>query len=325
MRRTWIKLWIDESLRGSMIAELTPEQRWIFIGLLLLAGRSKTPGTIFNRNDEFGVPFGYSNARLADELGVKSGSIPGALHRMILKNKITINKKGVINICNWTKYQSEYERQRVARIKVRTPAADICGGTPQISAGDVFNPSRTNAADVSALDREGEGDKEKKYKNTSRPVSQEQNPDDVKLTQLLISLMKENNPESSILKHQTPVRLAGWYSSCRLLRERDGKTPEAIAQVIQFSQDDEFWRSNILSMPKLREQWDQLYLKAKSAVSRQASKSSQVDKGSTKSNQSYWAAYNAHKHKLLQSGMSEKNASTKMIAWAKENQKVRAV
>jgi hypothetical protein len=86
---------------------------------------------------------------------------------------------------------------------------------------------------------------------------------DIRLTQLLIDLMQENNPESSILKRLTPDRQAEWIDQCRLLRERDKKTPEEIERVIRFSQSDSFWKSNILSMPKLREKWDTLWLKAK--------------------------------------------------------------
>ena len=40
MKRTWIKLYVDQTLRGSMIEELTPDQRWMFVGLLLMAGFS---------------------------------------------------------------------------------------------------------------------------------------------------------------------------------------------------------------------------------------------------------------------------------------------
>ena len=87
-------------------------------------------------------------------------------------------------------------------------------------------------------------------------------PVDVRLTQLLVDLMLLNNPKSSIIKRLTPARQAEWFKQCRLLREADGKTPEEIERVIAFSQTDSFWKSNILSMPKLREQWDQLWLKA---------------------------------------------------------------
>ena len=49
-----------------------------------------------------------------------------------------------------------------------------------------------------------------------------------------------------------------WRDSARLLIDRDGRTPERIHKAIDWCQDDEFWRGNILSMPKLREKYDQL-------------------------------------------------------------------
>jgi hypothetical protein len=53
-----------------------------------------------------------------------------------------------------------------------------------------------------------------------------------------------------------------WHDAARLLIDKDGKTPEQIESAIRWSQSDEFWRSNILSMPKLREKYEQLRLAA---------------------------------------------------------------
>lgn len=87
--------------------------------------------------------------------------------------------------------------------------------------------------------------------------------EDIKLTQLLIDKMTENDPNSSILRRLTSKRQEVWINECRLLREKDERTPEQIEQIIIFSQGDSFWKANILSMPKLREKFDQLWLKAK--------------------------------------------------------------
>lgn len=97
-----------------MIAELTPEQRWIFVGLLLLAGDSELAGTIYRRKDEDGNLLGYSDIVLADTLGVEENEIKIGLTRMIEKEKITVDPRGVVSICNWKKYQSDYERTKDA-------------------------------------------------------------------------------------------------------------------------------------------------------------------------------------------------------------------
>lgn len=59
-----------------------------------------------------------------------------------------------------------------------------------------------------------------------------------------------------------PQVTKAWRDSCRLLIDRDGKTAEQVAKAIDWSQADEFWRANVLSMPTLRRQYDRLRLAA---------------------------------------------------------------
>ena len=65
-----------------------------------------------------------------------------------------------------------------------------------------------------------------------------------------------------------PPVTAGWLRACRLMMERDGRTPEQIRRAIDWCQADGFWRSNILSMPKLRERFDTLRLQAQRGSAR---------------------------------------------------------
>lgn len=51
-----------------------------------------------------------------------------------------------------------------------------------------------------------------------------------------------------------------WRDAARLLLDRDGVSLAEALRVLNWSQDDDFWRSNILSMPKFREKYDQLKL-----------------------------------------------------------------
>lgn len=52
-----------------------------------------------------------------------------------------------------------------------------------------------------------------------------------------------------------------WADAMRLLNERDGRSWDEILAMVDWCQDDNFWRSNILSGDKLREKWDQLEAK----------------------------------------------------------------
>jgi len=53
-----------------------------------------------------------------------------------------------------------------------------------------------------------------------------------------------------------------WRDAARLLIDKDGMTEKQVHDAIDWSTRDHFWHRNILSMPKLREQYDKLRLAA---------------------------------------------------------------
>lgn len=53
-----------------------------------------------------------------------------------------------------------------------------------------------------------------------------------------------------------------WRNAARLMLDADGRTEEQVAWIIDWCQRNEFWRSNVMSMPKVREKFDQMRLKA---------------------------------------------------------------
>jgi len=59
-----------------------------------------------------------------------------------------------------------------------------------------------------------------------------------------------------------PAITRKWRDACRLLIDKDGRSPEQVKAAIDWSQSDEFWRVNILSMPTLRDKYDRLRLDA---------------------------------------------------------------
>jgi hypothetical protein len=154
MRRTWIKLYVDQCLRGSMIEELTPAQRWLWFGLLLMAGDSSIPGVIFRRRDENGMLVGFSDITIAETLDVDIETYRDGIRRMIEKNKINSDDRGVISIVNWNKYQSEYQRQKPYR-------------------GDGYKKHSNQGDDVD-IERDVDGDVEEEKNNgrKSGPLSE---------------------------------------------------------------------------------------------------------------------------------------------------------
>lgn len=63
-----------------------------------------------------------------------------------------------------------------------------------------------------------------------------------------------------------------WRTAARLMLDQDGRTETEVLGAIDWCQADEFWRSNILSLPKLREKYDQLRLHAQRARAAPASR-----------------------------------------------------
>ncbi|MFE2407028.1 hypothetical protein ACFXDE_01655 [Kitasatospora sp. NPDC059408] len=60
-----------------------------------------------------------------------------------------------------------------------------------------------------------------------------------------------------------------WRDAARLLIDTDKVSLTDVLGAIRWSQNDEFWRSNILSMPKLRQKYPQLRLRAQAQQQRQ--------------------------------------------------------
>jgi len=65
---------------------------------------------------------------------------------------------------------------------------------------------------------------------------------------------------------KVPSRTKKNLDAARLLLDRDGKTVGQVKACIDFATTDEFWRTNILSMSKLRDKYDQLRMKATAGV-----------------------------------------------------------
>lgn len=59
-----------------------------------------------------------------------------------------------------------------------------------------------------------------------------------------------------------PTITRAWRDAARLMLDRDDRTEDQVHRAIDFCQDDPFWMANVLSMPKLRQQYDRLRLLA---------------------------------------------------------------
>lgn len=119
---------------------------------------------------------------------------------------------------------------------------------------------------------EGEGEKgggevvrEGKKNILSRTASRDTaRPDVDELCSLLADRIVANGSKR-------PRITKGWRDAARLLLDEDGRTPEQVRNAITWCQGHDFWRGVVLSMPKLREKYDQLRLAAERGARARAS------------------------------------------------------
>jgi hypothetical protein len=106
--RTWIKVYCDKWLEGTL-REDSPDIRGVWIDLLVLAGggRYGDSGEIKLANG-----IGFTDKQIAEILKMKASLWRRAKQRFIDTERIKISPKGAIQISNWSKYQSEYRRQK---------------------------------------------------------------------------------------------------------------------------------------------------------------------------------------------------------------------
>lgn len=92
-------------------------------------------------------------------------------------------------------------------------------------------------------------------KSSSEPQAAPTRPEIEHLCTLLAELIEANGS-------RRPTITKKWRDSARLLIDRDGISPDRIERAIRWSQANDFWRGNVMSMPKLREHYDRLRLDA---------------------------------------------------------------
>ena len=82
---------------------------------------------------------------------------------------------------------------------------------------------------------------------------------EMKLAMHLFAKIKENNPEHRPL---TDAQKQSWADHIRLMMQRDNRTAKQIKGMIDWCQQDDFWKTNILSTAKLRKQYDKMKVRA---------------------------------------------------------------
>ncbi|MCY8083251.1 Replication protein O [Bacillus inaquosorum] len=89
---------------------------------------------------------------------------------------------------------------------------------------------------------------------------------DMENAEYLFKEIKNNNPDAK------KPNLEKWANEFRLIRERDKRTDDQIKYLIKWTQQDDFWKANILSPSSLRKHYDKLVVKIKSTKGKEQTK-----------------------------------------------------
>lgn len=115
----------------------------------------------------------------------------------------------------------------------------------RIRQGGVQNPSK-------------EGEQSAPEPRTNRPKATEErptSPEAANLCSLLADLIEANGSKR-------PTIAKAWLLEADRLFRLDKRPPDEVERVLRWSQADEFWRGNVLSMPTFRAKYDRLRLAA---------------------------------------------------------------
>ena len=171
------------------------------------------------------------------------------VHNFLEHNRTAAQAKRV------SERRSEAAKARWA--KAKAPDAP----SMQSAVQDAMQPAMQNG-DVCNAERE----KERKRDTTPADDAAAPPREDVEaLCTLLADLIEANGSKR-------PTITKRWRDAARLMLDSDGRALAEAERVIRWSQADGFWKTNILSMPKLREKYDQLRLRMGATTPQQAPK-----------------------------------------------------
>lgn len=239
----WIKVYRD-LLDKPIWIESTPEQKTILITILMMVNHHKKewewqgkpyhvkPGQVVTSLDSIAQKCGK---------GVSVQNIRTALNRFekyeFLTNEST-NKNRLITIVNWGFYQQNEDELT----------------SKSTSSQQIFNKQLT----TNKNDKELKNGKEDINLSSRKCKAYDEESIPYQLSLRLFKNIRKNNPAFK------EPNLQKWSDDFRLMMERDNRTEEQITYLINWCQQDSFWKSNILSPSKLRKQFDLLIIKVTS-------------------------------------------------------------
>lgn len=241
---------------SEQIAECSPNARLTFIGM-------------WNFCDDYGV-HPASPARLKMEVfpadAFTKEDISGWMQELISQGLVAEYESGNAFywlVTGWSKHQ-----------KIDSPTGQYPMPDGNIGAKIRRIPAERSPNDPgtftghSPLEKEKEKEKESSCqeklpddKETSRPAKKYVFEEiDMRFSRSVFAKIR------ALLPNYKEPNFESWANEARLMRERDKRDLAEAWSLFLWANKDAFWCSNILSISKLREQWDVLQIKRKTSV-----------------------------------------------------------
>jgi hypothetical protein len=252
---SWFR-WYDGTRHNRKYRYLTPEGKVLFATLMELA--NETQGNVtWNGYIRFTETELYTDEQLADEARLPVEKIRPCLDAMKRVNFIEETEQG-IRVLKWRErqYKTDSSTDRVRKYRDKKRDGN----------GDETLPKNSNEQGETVPVTPPEYRVQSADNISSSPTTRKRVLPDVDsyayiLSTLLRTLILQNNPNARV-PPDTPAGLASWSSDVDKLFRIDNHTVAEVDRIIRWSQNDSFWRANILSGKTLRKQFDKLVLRA---------------------------------------------------------------
>lgn len=236
------------------VADLTPHERLTFIGL-------------WTHCDDSGRA--VDDARLIkaavwpldDRTAADVESDLRALSESSLITRYTLNRRPYLAVNGWQEHQ---KINRPTPSKLPAPEQGEPTPEPPLTSDDgdslrthgvVREDSRPERNREQGKEQ-GTGNRESSSALAPRDPDPAPDRDDIeRICQHLADRIEANGS-------RRPTVTKAWRTAARLMLDKDGRSEQQVHGAIDWCQDSEFWRANILSLPKLRDKYETLRLQA---------------------------------------------------------------
>lgn len=239
---------IDRGIRDHWIYQ-DAEYLKVWLEMVILGRFSEEPHIELIDGDIITVNYGefiFGRVKWSQRLKIGEQRLRTLITKLKKEQMIELvlehRKCSVYRLVNYAKFNHESNHQSRQAQQVMPADANHQGNQqPTIS-----QPSANHQSTTKEQSKQG---------NKVNKVIKEHSQDTVDLTNHLISWIQSNNPSAKI-----PTSLEKWNDEMERIERLDKYEYMQIRSVIDWCQQDSFWKSNVLSVPKLREKMGTLIM-----------------------------------------------------------------